>query len=610
MSLNAALRRACLAAVLSVACIAVAPTTAAPWDRNRGAFASPRFEQVWRAADEAVQEGRTGRSWTWGPGPWFDYREFYRQSPHGLRLVQYFDKARMEINDPALTGGPLGGVTNGLLPVELVSGRVKLGDGIGPDQFEQREPAELPVAGDPANENEDAPTYRSFRSVATLDNGYRDPNRVGQRAGATLARNGTTGFRQDLASTAGTDIVAYESTTGHNIPRVFDEFRNAGQVPAIVAFGLPISDPYWIVARVGGQNKDVLVQLFERRVLTYTPSNPPAYRVEMGNVGQHYFRWRYTHLGGIGQPWLSPNSFLDEDSPVITFASKRDAPRFGVYTLVAGSIYQLPLIENVGESLPFSLQRAWDYSKVRTFGDTTRWNGRRQLFGTRFNWRAPFPDTERILVSEANDYHPAVSPDGTKVAFVSERDGNAELYLLNLPRDSEPVRATPTRLTDTTGCASQHPSWLPDGSGLVYESSCLGGNWEIYRATLDYTQDKLDQLSVAALISPRESTRLTGNASDDRFPRVSPDGLSIAFTATRDGNAEIYTMLSDGTLLTRLTTNPAADDAPTWSPDGRRLAFNSNRDGDHEIFVMNRDGSGQSRETDNDADDGYAVWGQ
>jgi LPXTG-site transpeptidase (sortase) family protein len=48
---------------------------------------------------------------------------------------------------------------------------------------------------------------------------------------------------------------------------------------------------------VAGEEKDVLVQLFERRVLTYTPSNQAAFQVEMGNVGRHYFTWRYPSGG-------------------------------------------------------------------------------------------------------------------------------------------------------------------------------------------------------------------------------------------------------------------------------------------------------------------------
>jgi hypothetical protein len=55
---------------------------------------------------------------------------------------------------------------------------------------------------------------------------------------------------------------------------------------------LPISEAYWTRARVGTIPRDVLVQAFERRVLTYSPDNPAGSRVEMGNVGQHYLAWR------------------------------------------------------------------------------------------------------------------------------------------------------------------------------------------------------------------------------------------------------------------------------------------------------------------------------
>ncbi len=171
------------------------PTHAAPWDGRRSNFVDPRFEQVWRAADVAVQQGTTSRSWTWGPQPWFDYKEVYKQSPSGLRQVQYFDKARMEINDPANTSGPLGGVTNGLLTVEMVSGRVKLGNGTNTEENQQRIAAQIPVAGDigpDATIDPLTPTYETFTPFATTDNGYRDPNKVGQRAGTMLTSSGGT----------------------------------------------------------------------------------------------------------------------------------------------------------------------------------------------------------------------------------------------------------------------------------------------------------------------------------------------------------------------------------------------------------------------------------
>jgi hypothetical protein len=103
-------------------------------------------------------------------------------------------------------------------------------------------------------------------------------------------------------------IVRYEKTLGHNIPDVFWNFMNAtGPVyngrldnysdAAILDWesdlGYPITEPYWTNVRIGGAVKSVLVQAFQRRVLTYVADNPPGWQVEMGNVGRQYYDWRY-----------------------------------------------------------------------------------------------------------------------------------------------------------------------------------------------------------------------------------------------------------------------------------------------------------------------------
>lgn len=599
------LHRGLAASTLGALALSALPAQAAPWARNRNQFASPRFQQVWSASDKAVAEGRSNRSWTWGPGPWFDYKEFYKQSPNGLRQVQYFDKARMEINAPSNTSGPLGGVTNGLLPVEMISGRIKLGDGIGDDQNDNvGYAADIPVAGDAEN-NYGAPTYASFRNIATVDNGYRDQNKVGQRVDQTLRVDGSLGVvRPDLAQKPGAEITVYETATGHNVPKVFDDFRNSlPGVRAIDAFGLPITDAYWVTTKVAGKDSDVLVQIFERRVITYTPSNPAAFQVEMGNVGQHYFQWRY----GLGTPWSTPDPVLP-----ITFASRQgDGPNgsgtaFEVRQIFPDGSNEREIGFLYGDQIPYSVARVWSDDMPCTYvAGAVNGPGDKQQIGMisdclRTSYGAIYFD------GTSNYYDPALSPDGQKVAFVSDRDGNPELYLINFDYNTT---ATFARLTDTIDCVNGRPSWLPDGSGLVYESNCQGGNYEIYRGTLNYVQDKQKEIQVG-LISPANATRLTFNNSDDRWPRVSPDGSLIAFFSTRDGNSEIYTMTGDGGQQARITDNPAADQAPTWSPDGTALAFNSNRDGDFEIFVYGREAGDLRQITRNTVDDGYAVWAQ
>ena len=93
-------------------------------------------------------------------------------------------------------------------------------------------------------------------------------------------------------------------------------------------------------------------------------------------------------------------------------------------------------------------------------------------------------------------------------------------------------------------------------------------------------------------------TRLTNNSTFDTDPAWSPDGTRMVFTSTRDGNEEIYVMKADGSNQTRLTNNSAADRSAVWSPDGAQIAFVSNRSSvNFDIFVMNVDGSAQTNLT-------------
>ena len=195
----------------------------------------------------------------------------------------------------------------------------------------------------------------------------------------------------------------------------------------------------------------------------------------------------------------------------------------------------------------------------------------------------PAPAT-RLTVHDAFDASPDWSPDGRRIAFDSDRDGNWEVYVMNA--DGSGV----TRLTDN-GAADEFPAWSPDGRRIAFESN-RDGNWEIYVMNADGSG----------------VTRLTYNDAFDSGPDWSPDGRRIAFDSNRDGNWEIYVMNADGSGVTRLTDNGAADGFPAWSPDGRRIAFESNHDGNPEIYVMNADGSGATRLTYNDAGDSFPAW--
>jgi hypothetical protein len=317
------MRRATLGLSLAVLVgLLVAPLAALPAAEPAAAatgFAAPAFESVWTRTDLLVENQTVKRSWIWGPQPLNTLNEPYAQSPGGQRQVQYFDKSRMEINNPATNA-----VTNGLLATELISGRLQVGD----DNFEQKEPAQVNVAGD--SDDTDGPTYASLNGL------LGEPAlAVGSPVIQTIDRNGGVGEDAGKAS-YGVTAAYLVPETNQSVASAFWDFLNqtgpvvvGGQQrteklfePTFFATGLPITRAYWARVKVAGTVKDVLLQAFERRVLTYTPDNPEGFKVEMGNVGRHYYAWRYgseptPSTGGGGTP--QPSDFQPLTGPHIGY---------------------------------------------------------------------------------------------------------------------------------------------------------------------------------------------------------------------------------------------------------------------------------------------------
>ncbi len=244
-------------------------------------FADTAFQAQWQGCEAAIPNfwGRQiDAQSTW--------HEAYAQSPGGARLVQYFDKGRME-----LTRSGSDVVTNGLLTVELLRGQIQTGNAT----YENRRPAAIPIAGDPTNPG---PTFAMIqqRQSTLLTAGASN---LGATTTRMVTETGATATYPDGAEYPYAAIAAYDAATGHNVPAAFATFRAAAGMATI---GLAVSEPFWTTIKVGGADTDVLAQLFERRVLTYTPANPAAYRVEFGNIGQQYFRWRYSAQPATAAP--------------------------------------------------------------------------------------------------------------------------------------------------------------------------------------------------------------------------------------------------------------------------------------------------------------------
>jgi hypothetical protein len=160
-----------------------------------------------------------------------------------------------------------------------------------------------------------------------------------------------------------------------------------------------------------------------------------------------------------------------------------------------------------------------------------------------------------------------------KLAFVSDRDGNDEIYTMN--EDGSEL----TRITDDPA-PDASPSWSPDCSQIVF-SSHRSGHWHLYVVNADGSD-------VHAITF--------GNHADDRMPAWSPSGTSIAFVSNRFGQADIYTMRIGTSAVTRVTKSRGTDRDPSWGPTGR-IAFDSDRSGMYQIYTIGADGSGIDRLT-------------
>lgn len=176
------------------------------------------------------------------------------------------------------------------------------------------------------------------------------------------------------------------------------------------------------------------------------------------------------------------------------------------------------------------------------------------------------------------------SPDGTLIVFMSERDGDDEIYRVNV--DGSNLQ----QLTNNT-VGDVQPSFSPDGTRIIFASD-RDGNYEIYTMNTDGSNVQ----------------RITNSADDDRGPRFSPDGTKILFHRGSSGNNDIYVMNMDGSGMKALTAASGNNAYPRFSPDGSQIVFHSNRDGNYEIYRMNADGSNPQRLTNDSLDDAHAFF--
>ena len=453
-------------------------------------FADPAFRALWRRTDDLA---RGKRSYLWGPidgSPPIIAREPYAEAPGGARLVEYFDKTRMERTDLTTSRATPGFVTNGLLATEMISGRLQVGN----KTFQTRAPAAVTIAGD-ANDP-DGPTYATFTALTGAP-----PLAASAPVTQTVDKGGAIGGDGPGGVTAG-ELIA---ETNHRTASVFRDFIfSSGPIVAgeqtisgplfgngyAGGVGFPITEAYWAKVRVGGAQKQVLVQAFERRVLTYTPGNPPGFAVEAGNVGLQYLRWRY----GDAQP--------PAPSQRIAYTTK---PGGGAATLVVADADGK---NRATLATPESDARAptWSPDSAQIAYAA---GGKITIVGVDGK-------NSRVVTDGPDDDLPAWSPDGTRIAFVRGHD----LAVLSVANGG--VTTLFAGMPGTNAVA-----WSPDGTRLAIER---GTNvWTI----------NADGFGLSLVLAGASGTAF-------RAPAWTPDGTRLVVTREAGGARTVVIATADG----------------------------------------------------------------
>ncbi len=259
---------------------------------------------------------------------------------------------------------------------------------------------------------------------------------------------------------------------------------------------------------------------------------------------------------------------------------------------------------------------------VYTSGDETR----------HINLREKDSPTVQVTTGPSDNHSPRISPDGDLIAFVSDRDGNPDVYVMD--RSGENIR----KISHEVGVVS-HPRWSPDGEQIAFVARTEEYDSQIYLSGVEEPDAQLltaggnvsgppfwspDGAWIAFVLTDEEGSGLgiylrnPGGVNQialtegpDFSPTWSPDSDQVAFQSSRNGNDDIYVIditedFSDQPR--RLTTNSAPDYNPTWSPDGDHIAFISERDENPEIYAAEPDGTVLRRLTNNEAEETDLVW--
>ena len=194
---------------------------------------------------------------------------------------------------------------------------------------------------------------------------------------------------------------------------------------------------------------------------------------------------------------------------------------------------------------------------------------------------------ENLSNHPVDDVDPDWSPDGTKIAFASPRNGGGEYQIYVMDADGK----NQIKLTDGPG-AKLEPAWSPDGGKIAFSVDS----------------------SFRAVVAPHIAVMDADGNNRVKFedesmqPAWSPDGGQIAFVSWRDKRNEIYVIGADGQGLERVTHDLAPKWSPSFSPDGGRIVYYASHEEFYHIYVVGVDGKNLKRLTHNQEDHALPTW--
>jgi Tol biopolymer transport system component len=272
-----------------------------------------------------------------------------------------------------------------------------------------------------------------------------------------------------------------------------------------------------------------------------------------------------------------PSHVSADESGVIVFESNRDGD-FELYGISAGGAGVLQLTSNTWSDTSPAVSP--DGSQIAFVSYQDDVHGRISVMNA--------DGTGVAIISGASldAGNPAWSPDGSRIAYTSYLGDGSELRVMNADGSND------HSLAGTVEIAADRSSWSPDGSELAFDAA-----WPLIRQIISRN------MSTGAMRC------VTSGQEDATQPCFSRSSGMLVFSSTRGEGSSITVINSDGSHQRDVTTATDLNDNPTWSPDGTKISFDSNRAGGRDIYIVNADGTGLVRTTDNPAIDWHPSWG-